>query len=59
MYSVTDGICVDPPLCRATSQGKYVSCTKDLVSVGETVGKKGEESERELLLVVSVRCGKK
>ena len=59
MYSVRDGICVDPPLCRrGTSQGKYGSCTKDLVCVGETVGKIGEEGERELVLVVSVRCGK-
>ena len=53
---MTDGICVDPPLCRGTSHGKYGSCTKDLVCVGETVGKMGEVSEREL--VVSVRCGK-
>ena len=53
-----DGICVDPPLCRGTSQGKYGSCTKDLVCVGETVGKKSEMGERELVLVVSVRCGK-
>ena len=53
-----DGICVDPPLCRGTSQGKYGSCAKDLVCVGGTVGKIGEEGERELVLVVSVRCGK-
>ena len=53
-----DGICVDPPLCRGTSQGKYGSCTKALVCVGEVVGKIGEVSERELVLVVSVRCGK-
>ena len=39
-----DGICVDPPLCRGTSQGKCGSCTKDLVCVGETVGKMGERT---------------
>ena len=55
---VRDGICVDPPLCRGTSQGKNVSSTKDLVCVGEDVGKIGEVGERELVLVVSVRCGK-
>ena len=32
--------------------------TKDLVCVGETVGKVGVEGEKELVLVVSVRCGK-
>ena len=52
-----DGICVDPPLCRGTSQGKYGSCTRDLVCVGETVGNTGEVGERELALVVSVGCG--
>ena len=51
------GICLDPPLCRGTSHGKYGSCTKDLVCVGEAVGKIGEEGERELVLVFSVRCG--
>ena len=51
---VRDGIYVDPPLCHGPSQGKYGSCTKDLVCVGETVGKIGEVSERELVLVVSV-----
>ena len=45
--------CVDPPLCRGTSQGKQGSCAK----VGEIVGKIGEVGERELVLVVSVRCG--
>ena len=39
---VRDGICVYPPLCRGTSQGKIVSSTKDLVCVGEDVGKMGE-----------------
>ena len=56
-----DGICVDPPLCRGTSQGKCGSSTIDLVCVGETVGKIGEVDEmggRDLVLVVSVRCGK-
>ena len=36
---VRDGICVDPPLCRGTSQGKCGSSTTALVCVGETVGK--------------------
>ena len=56
-----DGICVDPPLCRGTSQGKYGSRTVDLVCAVETVGKIGEVDEmgeRELVLVVRVRCGK-
>ena len=56
-----DGICVDPPLCRGTSQGKYGSRTIDFVCAGETVGKireVNEMGERELGLVVSVRCGK-
>ena len=57
-HSVRDGICVDPPLCRGTSQGKYGSCAKGLVCVGEIIGKIGEAGERELVLVVSVRCGK-
>ena len=55
------GFCVDPPLCRGTSQDKYGSRDRDLVCVGETAGKKGEVdemSDRELVLVVSVRCGK-
>ena len=55
---MSDEICVDPPLCRGTSQGKYGSCAKGLVFVGEIVGKIGEVGERELVLVVSVRCGK-
>ena len=56
-----DGICVDPPLCRGTSQGKYESRIMGLVCNGETVGKVGEvgeKCERELVLLVSVRCGK-
>ena len=56
-----DGICVDPPLCRGTSQGLYGSRIIDLVCDGETIGKIGEvdeKGERELVLVVSVRCGK-
>ena len=58
---VRDAICVDPPLCRGTSQGKYGSMTIGLEFVGETVGNMGEVhemGERELVLVVSVRCGK-
>ena len=57
---VRDGIYVDPPLCRGASQCKYGSSTA-LVCVGETVGKIGEVDEmgeRELVLVVSVKCGK-
>ena len=42
---VRDGICVDPPLCRGTSQGKFGSRTTDVVCVGETVGKTGEVDE--------------
>ena len=53
-----DGIRVDSPLCRGSSQGKYGSCAKGLECEGETVGKKGEVGERELVPVVSVRCGK-
>ena len=55
-------ICVDPPLGRRTYQGKHGSRTKDLVCVSETVGKIREVDEmgkRELVLVVSVKCGKK
>ena len=53
-----EGICVDPPLCRGTSQGKYSSCTEGLVCVGEIVGKIGEVGERELVTVGGVKCGK-
>ena len=49
LITVRDGICVDPPLCRGTSQGKCGSRTIDLVCVGEI----GEVGERELVLVVS------
>ena len=45
-------ICVDPPLCRGTSQGIYGSCTERLVYIGEIVKKIGEVDERELVLVV-------
>ena len=31
---VRDGICVDPPLCRGTSQGMYGSRIKGLVCEG-------------------------
>ena len=58
---VRDGVCVDPPLCRGTSQGKYGSRAISLVCVGETAAKIREIDEmgaRELVLVVSVRCGK-
>ena len=58
---VRGGICVDPPLCRGPSLGQSGSRTTGLVCEGETVGKKGEvdeRGERELVLVVSVSCGK-
>ena len=58
---VRDGICVDPPLCRGTSQGKYGSRIMALVCKGETVGKireVDEMGERETVLVVNVKCGK-
>ena len=42
-----DGICVGPPLCGGTSQGKYSSCAKCRVRFGEIVGKIGELGERE------------
>ena len=57
---VRDGICVDPPLCRGTSQGDCGSRTIDLVCAGETVGKIGqvdEMGERELVLVSVVWQG--
>ena len=56
--TVRDGICVHPPLCRESSQGKNGSCARGLGCEGENVGKIGDVSERELVLVVSVRCGK-
>ena len=57
-HIVRDGISVDPPLCRGSSQGKYGSWVKGVGCEGENVGKIGEVGERELVLVVSVRCGK-
>ena len=57
---VRDGICVDPPLCRHRRVYFGLRIT-GLVCEGETVGKMGEVDqmgERELVLVVSVRCGK-
>ena len=56
-----DGIWFDPPLCRGPSQGKNGLRITGLVCEFETVGKIGEVDEmdeRELVLVVSVRCGK-
>ena len=56
-----DGICVDPPLCCGPSQGTYGLRFIGLVCEGETVGQIGEvdeKGERELVLAVSVRCGK-
>ena len=56
-----DGIRVDQPLCRGTPQGKNGSSSTGLLCVGETVGKIGkvdEMGERELVLVIIVRCDK-
>ena len=53
-----DGICVDPPLYFGSSQGEYGSSTKGHVCVGDVVEKIGEVGEREIVLVVNVRCGK-
>ena len=56
-----DGICVDPPLCRGPPQGIYKLRVIGLVCEGEIVGKireVDELGEKELVLVVSVRCGK-
>ena len=50
-----DGIRVDPPLGRGSSQGKYGSCAKGLECGRQNVGKIGEVGERELVPVVSVR----
>ena len=51
-------MCVDPPPCRGTSQG--IDGLRFIVFVceGENVGKIGEAGERELVLAISVRCGK-
>ena len=57
-----DGICVDRPLCRGTSQEKYWLRITRLACEGETVGKireVDEVGERELVLVVRVKCGKR
>ena len=58
---VRDGICVDPPLCRGTSQGKkcrgpQILCV--LVRLSERWEKWMKLGERELVLAVSVRCSK-
>ena len=45
-------MCVDPPLCRGTSQGKYSSCAKSLVCVSVRSLKRLDRQ------VDSVRCGK-
>ena len=42
---VRDGICVDPPLCRGTSEGICGSKIIGLVCKGETVGKIREVDE--------------
>ena len=51
---VRDRICVDPPLCRGTSQGILGSRIIGPVCKSETVGNVGEvdeKGERELVLV--------
>ena len=50
---VRDGICVDPPLCRGTSQGKYGSCTKDLVWVGRV--RQGMRHDTWMTIVLGVQ----
>ena len=55
---MSDGICVDPPHFRGSSQGEFGSSTKGLLCVGQIAGKIGEVSDGELVLVVSVKCGK-
>ena len=57
-FNVGDGMSVDPPLCRGSSQGFHGSCTKRLDCEGENDWKVGEAGERELVLVVCVRCRK-
>ena len=53
-----DGISEDRPLRRESSQGTYESWVNRLECEGENDCKIGEVSERELVLAVSVRCGK-
>ena len=45
IFFLEPGICVDPPLCRGTSQGLYGSRFMELVCKGETVGKIGAAEE--------------
>ena len=52
------GICVDPPLRREFSQVNG-SSAKKLECAGEIAGKTDEVGEREVVLVVSVRCGQR
>ena len=55
------GFCVDPPLCRGTSQGKDGSRIIHIACAGETFGRTGEVDEmgdREFVLALCVRCGK-
>ena len=49
---------VDPPLRRESSQGIYGSSTKGQDCEGENDWKIGEVGVGELVLVISVRCGK-
>ena len=57
---VRDGMCVDSPLSRGTSQSIYGSRIIGLVCKSETVGMRREVDETgERELVVSVGCGKR
>ena len=56
--SVGDGTSVDPPLRRGSSQSIRGSCTIGLGCEGGNDWRVSEVGERELVLVVSVRCGK-
>ena len=53
-----DGNFVVPPRRRQSPHGKYGSCVNKSGSVGEDEGLIGEVVERELVLVISVPCGK-
>ena len=55
---VGDGISEDPPLRCESSQWKYGSCINKLQCVGEDDCRIREAGERELVLAVSVKCGK-
>ena len=58
LFFVGDGNFEVPPLRRQSAQGIFGSCVNRSGSVGEGDFMIGEVVERELVLVVSVRCGK-